>query len=78
MAAVAREPVVPPSRLRKAIPEDLEQVVLRCLAKDPLRRFPTAEALEQALAACPCAGQWDAAVASSWWRSHEPETLAQS
>ncbi|WP_152054249.1 serine/threonine-protein kinase [Tautonia marina] len=78
MAAVAREPVTPPSQIHKTVPDDLEQVVLRCLAKDPLRRFPTAEALEQALAACSCARHWDAAAADSWWRSHEPETLARS
>ncbi|MEW4569095.1 serine/threonine-protein kinase [Tautonia sp. JC769] len=78
MAAVASEPVVPPSRVRESIPEDLERVVLRCLAKDPLRRFASAEALEQALASCSCVGQWDAAAASSWWRSLEPKTLAQS
>ena len=50
LIAHARDPVEPPSRVRPAIPEDLERVVLRCLAKPPDQRFPDAEALEQALA----------------------------
>ena len=35
MIAHARDPVVPPSRGRADVPEDLERVVLRCLAKNP-------------------------------------------
>ena len=34
MIAHARDPVVPPSQVRAGIPDDLERVVLRCLAKD--------------------------------------------
>ena len=45
LIAHARGPVVPPSRLRPGVPEDLERVVLRCLAKDPADRFPDAAAL---------------------------------
>jgi serine/threonine-protein kinase len=68
MIAVARDPVTPPSRLRRGLPPDLEQVVLCCLAKEPADRFPDAEALERALAACADAGQWDGRRAARWWR----------
>jgi serine/threonine-protein kinase len=68
LIAHARDPVVPPSRVRPGIPEDLERVVLRCLAKDPAGRFPDAEGLEQALATCACAGDWDQDRAARWWR----------
>ena len=37
MVAHARDPVVPPSRLRADVPGDLEKVVLRCLEKKPRR-----------------------------------------
>ena len=38
MIAHARDPVVPPSRHVPSVPDDLEQVILRCLAKDPTAR----------------------------------------
>ncbi len=69
MIAHARDPVIPPSQLRAGIPEDLERVVLRCLAKDPPSRFPDAEHLDQALEECACATEWDLARAGRWWRS---------
>jgi serine/threonine-protein kinase len=68
MIAHARDPVVPPSRDRADVPEDLERVVLRCLAKDPAERFPDAEGLEQALGECACAGDWDRDRAARWWQ----------
>ena len=68
MIAHARDPVVPPSRVVPGIPEDLERVVLRCLAKDPAERFPDAESLERALGECACAGDWDRERAARWWR----------
>lgn len=70
MTAHARDPVQPPSRLRPDIPADLELVVLRCLAKRPAERFPAAEALEAALAACGSAAEWDFRKAAEWWLSH--------
>ena len=68
LIAHARDPVEPPSRVRPGIPEDLERVVLRCLAKPPDQRFPDAEALEQALGACACCGDWDQGRAARWWQ----------
>ena len=56
LIAHARDPVVPPSRLGPGIPDDLERVVLRCLAKDPAARFANADALERALGECACPG----------------------
>jgi serine/threonine-protein kinase len=72
MIAVARDPVVPPSQVNPGIPEDLERVVLRCLAKDPDQRFLNAEGLEWALGACVCAGDWDRHRAARWWQDTDP------
>jgi eukaryotic-like serine/threonine-protein kinase len=69
LIAHARDPVEPPTRVRTGIPEDLERLVLRCLAKPPHQRFPDADALEQALGACACAGDWDQARAARWWQN---------
>jgi eukaryotic-like serine/threonine-protein kinase len=68
LVAHARDPVVPPSRIRAGIPADLERVVLRCLAKDAADRFAHAESLERALGACACVRDWDQDRAARWWR----------
>jgi serine/threonine-protein kinase len=68
MIAHARDPVPPPSQVRDGIPEDLERVVLQCLAKDPADRFPDAQSLERALGECACAGDWGQDRAARWWR----------
>jgi serine/threonine protein kinase len=47
---MAEEPV-PPSRLRPKVPTGLEAICLRCLRKDPGRRYPSAEALADDLQA---------------------------
>jgi serine/threonine-protein kinase len=73
LLAHAYEEVVPPSRIQPEIPSDLEAVVLRCLAKDPALRYPDAESLEHALAACHDAGRWSEENARQWWQ-HEPRT----
>jgi eukaryotic-like serine/threonine-protein kinase len=77
MIAHARDPVVPPSRVRAGIPEDLERVVSRCLAKDATARYADAASLERALGECACAGNWDQDQAVRWWRDYDraPATL---
>jgi hypothetical protein len=61
-------PVAPSERLGRAVPADLEAVVLRCLAKSPEDRYPTAAELERALAACSAAAEWSADRARAWWK----------
>jgi serine/threonine-protein kinase len=79
LIAHARDPVVPPSRLRAGIPEDLEGVVLRCLAKKPDDRFANAQSLERALGECACSGDWDQDRAAQWWHdAGRPSALSQS
>ena len=67
MMAHARDPVTPPRAVRPDVPADLERVVLRCLAKLPDDRYPTAKALGEALAACAAAGEWGPNRAEAWW-----------
>lgn len=67
MMAHAREEVPPLADLQSDIPDDLQQVVLRCLAKEPAARFADASELERALAACAAVGDWDAQRAAVWW-----------
>ncbi|MEO8214883.1 MAG: protein kinase, partial [Myxococcales bacterium] len=63
-------PVVPSERLGRAVPADLEGVVLRCLAKSPVDRYATAAELERGLAACAAADTWSADRARAWWKRH--------
>src|SRR6266566_9839617 len=45
---ITEEPV-PPSRLNANVPSDLETICLKCLSKDPARRYATAAALAEDL-----------------------------
>jgi len=59
LAAHVSQPPRPPSeRLGRPVPDDLEALVMRCLAKNPDHRFTDAKHLATALAACRDAGTW--------------------
>jgi serine/threonine-protein kinase len=67
LAAHMDEPVTPLHRLNASVPLDFEEVVMRCLAKDPDDRFADAASVDRALGACRAAGEWTQAEASGWW-----------
>src|SRR5262249_55983440 len=49
LCQVVEAEIVPPSRLRHGVPEDLETICLKCLEKEPARRYASAEALAEDL-----------------------------
>jgi serine/threonine-protein kinase len=69
-------PVAPSERLGRAVPADLEAIVLRCLSKSPEERYATAAELERALEACAASGEWTPDRAQSWWRLRRDEPTA--
>ena len=69
--AHAQQEVIPPSRIVPGIPDDLEECVLRCLAKRPDDRYANVSELAEALRSCTCAEFWTDATAAEWWDSHE-------
>ena len=65
------EPPAPPSRC-SAVPAALDDLVLRCLAKQPADRPQTAEELAAALAAVPLASPWTPERMRAWWDANLP------
>jgi WD40 repeat protein/serine/threonine protein kinase len=47
---VVQEEPIPPRRLQRTLPRDLETICLKCLQKEPGKRYPTALALAEDLA----------------------------
>ena len=70
LAHAHEEPVLPTAH-DDAVPADLEQVVMRCLAKSPQDRLATAAAPGAAPDQCESAGQWTRDDAADWWRRRE-------
>ncbi len=61
-------PVLPSKRLGKPVSADLEELLMRCLAKNPASRPPTARELDDALGHCRSAADWTRDQADEWWR----------
>lgn len=70
---VGAAPAPPSERTEVDIPESIDRVILRCLAKKPEDRFPDAEALAAALQSCVCEGAWGPEQAREWWHLHAPD-----
>jgi eukaryotic-like serine/threonine-protein kinase len=77
MKHVNEEPT-PPSARGATVSPELEQVLLKCLAKSPDDRPPTAAALLAALDDCPVSGKWTAAVAATWWANPPAPATTQA
>ncbi|HXP63518.1 MAG TPA: serine/threonine-protein kinase, partial [Dongiaceae bacterium] len=70
LCQVKESPPQPAVRLGKPVSPDLADLLMRCLAKQPEQRPPSAEALEHALAQCVSAGAWTVQDAEQWWRAN--------
>jgi serine/threonine-protein kinase len=74
LLAHAQTPPEPPSsRTALAVPQELDALVLSCLAKDREQRPNSARDLRQRLDAVALANQWTDARAREWWRAHLPQ-----
>jgi eukaryotic-like serine/threonine-protein kinase len=67
MVAHASEAVVPPRHVNVDIPEALEEVVMRCLEKDPEHRFQDVPGLQRALRDVELSEPWSSDLAADWW-----------
>lgn len=76
LAAHRNADVLPPSSLNPAIAADLDQVILKCMAKNPDLRFSNAEELRSALDQCSVANQWGTSQAAEWWSAIKNTSVA--
>ncbi len=68
MAAHLHEKPKPPRELRSETPRDLNDVILRCLAKKPVDRFHDIAEVDRALADCEAVVDWNENQAEAWWK----------
>jgi serine/threonine protein kinase len=61
-------PQRPSERLGRPVSPDLEELLMRCLAKKPAARPVNARELDEALSRCESAGDWTRDLAQEWWR----------
>lgn len=67
MIAHASQEVVPPREHNAAIPPELEEIVLRCLEKDPDHRYQDVASLQRALREMALDDRWSSERAHEWW-----------
>jgi eukaryotic-like serine/threonine-protein kinase len=77
LAAHGHGEVVPPSRLNPAVPVDVDQIILKCLAKAPSDRYQDATSLMTALGVCSAANTWGPEQAANWWQALEGKRQAE-
>ena len=73
-AHLEQKPQRPSARVRKDLPDDLQDLILRCLAKDPADR-PAARQLSEELLRCADAESWSREDSESWWLTHRPDRM---
>ncbi len=59
----------PSSRMGEALPAELEDLILKCLAKKPAERPASARALRDAFAELTLKDEWNESQALAWWTS---------
>jgi serine/threonine-protein kinase len=65
--AHASADVVPPRHISPDLPAELEDIVMRCLEKDPDDRFQDVLELQQALRELALDETWSSDRAAEWW-----------
>jgi eukaryotic-like serine/threonine-protein kinase len=73
LVAHAHETPRRPSQLgARGVPNDLDQLVIDCLAKDPAARPQSVDAVAARLAAIPLDARWTPSAAANWWAKNRP------
>ena len=75
-AHLEEQPQRPADRIRRPLPDDLQDVILQCLSKDHRDR-PTARELADALRQCADSGSWSKNDADAWWVANPATSAAE-
>jgi serine/threonine-protein kinase len=67
MIAHASHEVTPPREFNSDLPVEIEEIILRCLEKDPEHRYQDVLALKRALAEVALEETWTSERAAEWW-----------
>ena len=78
MLAHVSETPAPPSKYQPGLPTDLQDIVMRCLAKDVNDRVSNARELRDELSRCECAGKWSQEAAIKWWNSPQGKAASDT
>jgi len=71
LAHVQRQPDAPSKVTELRVPEELDRIILDCLAKEPSARPLSAAVLAARLTAVPTV-PWSEERAALWWEKHRP------
>lgn len=72
VAQLQSKPVPPANRTELEIPEEVDQLVLACLSKQPSKRPQSARELLDQLDGLAEKYPWSGGAAQEWWTSHAP------
>lgn len=79
LIAHASETPVAPRELNATVPVELDEIIMRCLEKQPEDRFQDVATLEEQLERVPLAESWSSKQASKWWNCNGcPERKAMA
>ncbi len=79
IVAHASETPLAPRVVNPDVPREFEEVVMRCLEKDPEDRYQDVQALRAALLELPLEHAWSSEKATEWWSCHGcPERRAMA
>lgn len=77
LAHIRKEPLPLSQKMAQGVPPSLEQIIMKCLAKEITERPASAESLGQLLEECRGIDGWSVDDARRWWHHHQsPGTLA--
>jgi serine/threonine-protein kinase len=68
-------PEAPSKRVELTIPQEFDELILACLAKDPGDRPANARDLARRLRTIPAGAAWTDSMAAGWWEQHLPDAL---